>query len=182
MFLILTTWHFTNISFNSKKLRNNLSFCYRGANKQDEALECYGRAANLYKMAKKWSQAGQTFVTVATHHAKLGNKHDSATNYVDAANCYKKSDPKGKHILIQTLTTKATIMYHDLFRRKNRYCILVFLPYATHIIPVMTSTNELIGLACQLRKYLVGLVIFLSSYAVHSTYLQSWKLDMESFI
>ena len=60
-------------------------------------MECYGRAANLYKMAKKWSQAGQTFVTVATHHAKLGNKHDSATNYVDAANCYKKSDPKGKH-------------------------------------------------------------------------------------
>ena len=73
-----------------------LLFCYRGANKQDEALECYGRAANLFKMAKKWSQAGQTFVTVATHHSKLGNKHDSATNYVDAANCYKKSDPKGK--------------------------------------------------------------------------------------
>ena len=55
----------------------------------------YGRAANLYKMAKKWSKAGQTFVTVATHHAKLGNKHDSATNYVDASNCFKKSDPKG---------------------------------------------------------------------------------------
>ena len=68
---------------------------FRGANKQDEALEMYGRAANLYKMAKKWSKAGQTFVTVATHHAKLGNKHDSATNYVDASNCFKKSDPKG---------------------------------------------------------------------------------------
>ena len=86
------------------KLKNHIqfwgvwrhNFSYSGANKQDEALECYGRAANLFKMAKKWSQAGQTFVTVATHHAKLGNKHDSATNYVDAANCYKKSDPKGK--------------------------------------------------------------------------------------
>lgn len=31
------------------------------------------------------------------HHTKLGNKHDSATNYVDAANCYKKSDPNGKN-------------------------------------------------------------------------------------
>lgn len=70
-------------------------FHFSGANKQDEALECYGRAANLFKMAKKWNQAGQTFVTVATHHSKLGNKHDSATNYVDAANCYKKSEPKG---------------------------------------------------------------------------------------
>ena len=47
-------------------------------------------------MAKKWSSAGQTFSTVAQHHAKVGNKHDSATNYVDAANCYKKSDPKGR--------------------------------------------------------------------------------------
>ena len=74
-----------------------LRFAYSGgANKQDEALECYGRAANLYKMAKKWSLAGQTFVTIATHHSKVGGKHDAATNFVDAANCFKKSDPKGK--------------------------------------------------------------------------------------
>ena len=51
-------------------------------------------------MAKKWSKAGQTFVRVATHHAKLGNKHDSATNYVDASNCFKKSDPKGIIFLV----------------------------------------------------------------------------------
>ena len=68
----------------------------RGQNKQDEALECYERAANLFKMAKKWSQAGNTFVTLAQHHTKLGNKHESATNYVNASNCYKKSDPNGK--------------------------------------------------------------------------------------
>ena len=74
----------------------NLLIAFRGANKQDEALECYGRAANLYKMAKKWSLAGQTFVTIATHHSKAGGKHDAATNFVDAANCFKKSDPKGK--------------------------------------------------------------------------------------
>jgi hypothetical protein len=43
-------------------------------------------------------QAGETFVTISQHHIKLGNKHDAATNYVDAANCYKKSDPKGKKI------------------------------------------------------------------------------------
>jgi hypothetical protein len=35
-------------------------------------------------------------VTISQHHTKLGNKHDAATNYVDAANCFKKSDPKGK--------------------------------------------------------------------------------------
>ena len=43
----------------------------RGASKQDEALECYGRAANMYKMAKKWSAAGNTFCTIANHHIKV---------------------------------------------------------------------------------------------------------------
>ena len=46
-------------------------FFIRGASKQDEALECYGRAANMYKMAKKWSAAGNTFCTIANHHIKV---------------------------------------------------------------------------------------------------------------
>jgi len=56
----------------------------------------YGRAGNLFKMAKKWSSAGKTFVTVAQHHVKAGSKLDAATNYVDAANCYKKCDHNGE--------------------------------------------------------------------------------------
>ncbi len=67
-----------------------------GASKQDEALELYARAGNMFKMAKKWGSAGNTFVTLAEHHIKLGNKHDAATAYVDAANCYKKSDSQGE--------------------------------------------------------------------------------------
>lgn len=89
-----------------------LSGLFGGANKQDEAIELYGRAANLYKMAKKWSKAGQTFVNVANHHAKLGNKHDSATNFVDASNCFKKSDPKEA---INCLS-KAIDIYTDMGR------------------------------------------------------------------
>lgn len=57
----------------------------------------FGRAANLFKMAKKWSAAGNTFVTLANYNLKAGNKHDAATNFVDAANCYKKSDSNGKN-------------------------------------------------------------------------------------
>jgi len=79
-----------------KKLNSSKSFLgglFGGANKQDEALECYERAANLFKMGKKWSQAGHTFVTLSQHHTKGGNKHEAATNYVNASNCYKKSDP-----------------------------------------------------------------------------------------
>ncbi len=32
----------------------------------------YGRAANLYKMAKKWGKAGQTFTKIAERHLQVG--------------------------------------------------------------------------------------------------------------
>lgn len=46
----------------------------------------------MFKMAKKWSQAGQAFTEAGSINLKAGAKHDAATNFVDAANCYKKSD------------------------------------------------------------------------------------------
>lgn len=72
----------------------------------EEAVECYQRAANMFKMAKKWASAGAAFCEAATLHSKAGSRHDAATNYVDAANCYKKTDPNGQsfrqntHILL----------------------------------------------------------------------------------
>lgn len=44
----------------------------------------------MFKMAKNWSSAGSAFYEAAELHAKAGNRHDAATNYVDAANCFKK--------------------------------------------------------------------------------------------
>lgn len=62
------------------------------SSRMEDAVECYQRAANMYKMAKKWSQAGQAFTEAANLHAKAGSRHDAATNFVDASNCFKKSD------------------------------------------------------------------------------------------
>merc|ERR1712048_1479569 len=62
--------------------------------------------------AKKWSLAGQTFVTIASHQQSEGNKHDAATNYVDAANCFKKSDPKEA----VNCLSKAIDIYTDMGR------------------------------------------------------------------
>jgi len=59
----------------------------------EEASEMYHRAANMFKMAKKWSAAGNAFCEVANLSLKNQNRHDAATNFVDAGNCYKKSDP-----------------------------------------------------------------------------------------
>lgn len=56
----------------------------------EDAIDCYHRAANMFKMAKKWHEAGAAFCEAGNLHAKAGSRHDAATNYVDAANCFKK--------------------------------------------------------------------------------------------
>lgn len=46
----------------------------------------------MFKMAKNWPQAGKAFCEAANLHSKGGSRHDAATNYVDASNCFKKND------------------------------------------------------------------------------------------
>ncbi|KAF6212322.1 hypothetical protein GE061_012844 [Apolygus lucorum] len=83
-----------------------------GSSKVDEAIECYTRAANMFKMAKKWGNAGNAFCEAANLHGKVGSRHDAASNYVDAANCYKKSDTnEGVNCLL-----KAIEIYTDMGR------------------------------------------------------------------
>uniref|UniRef100_A0AAQ5YSB6 N-ethylmaleimide-sensitive factor attachment protein, beta b n=2 Tax=Amphiprion ocellaris TaxID=80972 RepID=A0AAQ5YSB6_AMPOC len=68
-------------------------FAARGHHKVEEACEMYCRAANMFKMAKNWSAAGNAFCKAARLHMQLQNKHDCATSFIDAGNAYKKSDP-----------------------------------------------------------------------------------------
>ncbi|XP_061729532.1 alpha-soluble NSF attachment protein [Cydia pomonella] len=78
-----------------KKLSSSKTFLgslFGGSSKVEEAVDCYLRAGNLFKMAKKWAQAGQAFCNAAQLHLKAGVRHDAATNFVDASNCYKKCD------------------------------------------------------------------------------------------
>lgn len=80
-----------------KKLKSAQGFLgslFGKSSKVEEACEMYARAANMFKMAKKWSAAGSAFCEAASLHEKCGNRHDAASCNVDAANCYKKSDPQ----------------------------------------------------------------------------------------
>uniref|UniRef100_A0A6M2DPR5 Protein required for fusion of vesicles in vesicular transport alpha-snap n=1 Tax=Xenopsylla cheopis TaxID=163159 RepID=A0A6M2DPR5_XENCH len=98
-----------------KKLSSSKGFfgsLFGGSNKVEDAVECYQRAANLFKMAKKWGQAGHAFCEAAGLHSKAGSRHDAATNFVDAANCYKKSDTNEA---VQCLL-KAIDIYTDMGR------------------------------------------------------------------
>ncbi|XP_032818907.1 alpha-soluble NSF attachment protein isoform X1 [Petromyzon marinus] len=81
-----------------KKLRSSQSFFGGlfggGSSKQEDACEMYARAANMFKMAKNWSAAGNAFCQAAKLHLQLQSKHDAATNFVDAGNAFKKADPQ----------------------------------------------------------------------------------------
>ncbi|XP_061390295.1 alpha-soluble NSF attachment protein-like [Musca vetustissima] len=78
-----------------KKLSQQKGFfgnIFGGSNKVEEAIECYQRAGNMFKMSKNWTKAGECFCEAAALHARAGSRHDAGTNYVDASNCYKKID------------------------------------------------------------------------------------------
>uniref|UniRef100_A0A8C8VKT5 NSF attachment protein beta n=1 Tax=Pelusios castaneus TaxID=367368 RepID=A0A8C8VKT5_9SAUR len=81
-----------------KRVKSSHSFLrglFGGNAKIEEACEMYTRAANLFKIAKNWSAAGNAFCQAAKLHMQLQSKHDSAICFVDAGNAYKKADPQG---------------------------------------------------------------------------------------
>lgn len=83
-----------------------------GSSKQEEAADLYVRAANAFKMAKKWSMAGEAFCKAAELQLTLGSRHEGATHYVDAGNCYRKGDANEAIRCMQ----KAIEIYTDMGR------------------------------------------------------------------
>uniref|UniRef100_A0A8C5R140 NSF attachment protein alpha n=1 Tax=Leptobrachium leishanense TaxID=445787 RepID=A0A8C5R140_9ANUR len=80
-----------------KKVKSSQSFfsgLFGGSSKVEEACELYARAANMFKMVKNWNAAGSAFCQAAQLHLQVSSKHDAATNFVDAGNAFKKSDPQ----------------------------------------------------------------------------------------
>uniref|UniRef100_A0A3B4D689 Uncharacterized protein n=1 Tax=Pygocentrus nattereri TaxID=42514 RepID=A0A3B4D689_PYGNA len=76
-----------------KKVKSSQSFfgsLFGGSSKMEDACEMYGRAANMFKMAKNWSAAGNAFSQAALLHLQIQSKHDAATNFIDAGNAFKK--------------------------------------------------------------------------------------------
>mmetsp|Transcript_4763 Transcript_4763/g.9711 ORF Transcript_4763/g.9711 Transcript_4763/m.9711 type:complete len:290 (-) Transcript_4763:332-1201(-) len=61
------------------------------SNKYEDAAELLEKAANNYKLAKLWDEAGSTYMKLAECHVKCDSKHDAASTYVDAANSFKKT-------------------------------------------------------------------------------------------
>jgi len=97
-----------------KKLKS-FSFFGGGSTKYEDAADLYTKAANSFKVAKKWDKAGGAFVKAAECYLKVPSKHEAASNYVNAANCLKKNN-----------TTDAVNCYKtaiELFTDEGRFSI-----------------------------------------------------------
>ncbi|XP_013984431.1 alpha-soluble NSF attachment protein isoform X2 [Salmo salar] len=80
-----------------KKMKSSRGFgtLFGGSSrKYEEACDMYVRAANMFKMAKNWSAAGNAFSQAAHLHLQMDNKLDGAINFLDAGNAFKKADPQ----------------------------------------------------------------------------------------
>ncbi|KAK6121985.1 hypothetical protein DH2020_022392 [Rehmannia glutinosa] len=77
-----------------KKAEKKLSGWGLFGSKYEDAADLFDKAANAFKLAKSWDQAGAVYVKLANCHLKLDSKHEAANAYADAAHCYKKSNVK----------------------------------------------------------------------------------------
>lgn len=97
----------------SKGFFGGLMSSLGGSNtKHEEAADLYVRAANAFKMAKKWSMAGEAFCKAAELQLLLGSKHEGATHYCEAGNCFRKGDANEAVRCLQ----KAIEIYTDMGR------------------------------------------------------------------
>uniref|UniRef100_A0A8C1TY35 N-ethylmaleimide-sensitive factor attachment protein, beta b n=1 Tax=Cyprinus carpio TaxID=7962 RepID=A0A8C1TY35_CYPCA len=121
-----------------KKVRSSGSFLggmFGGNQKVEEACEMYARAANMFKMAKNWSAAGNAFCQAARLHMQLQNKHDSATSFIDAGNAFKKADPQ------------------EVYASQDEYTIYDFLIPKHHITIAEVYESELVDIEKAIAHY-----------------------------
>jgi len=60
----------------------------------EKAIDCYERAADFFKLAKKYSNAGEALAKAAVLYLKADNRQDCACSYVYAAHYYRKTNMK----------------------------------------------------------------------------------------
>ena len=66
---------------------------FSATSKYEDAIDLFGKAANFFKMAKRWQSAGEAFVKCAECEMKLKSHHEAAAHFVEAAKMYSRVDP-----------------------------------------------------------------------------------------
>uniref|UniRef100_A0A8C9MIH8 Alpha-SNAP n=1 Tax=Serinus canaria TaxID=9135 RepID=A0A8C9MIH8_SERCA len=130
-----------------RKVRGAQSFLgglFGGSSRLEEAAECCTRAANLFKMAKNWSQAGAAFSRAAQLQLQLQSKHDAATNFVDAGNAFKKADPQEA----VTCLLRAIEIYTDMgrFTIAARHHVAIAEIYESDLLDIEKGAADFSGI------------------------------------
>lgn len=60
----------------------------------EEAADLFVKAANLYRIEKKYVNAGKVFEQASAALDKAGNSHECATSLYEAFKCYKEDSPQ----------------------------------------------------------------------------------------
>jgi len=79
---------------NAESKLTSWSFFSSRREKVEEASDLYIKAANQYKIVKKWTKAGKAYQRAAELSLEVSHgKYTAASNYVNAAQCLSKDDP-----------------------------------------------------------------------------------------
>ncbi|KAF9346994.1 hypothetical protein BGX26_001479 [Mortierella sp. AD094] len=76
-----------------KRLTSSSWFTSSSA-KYEEAADLYTQAGNIYKMAKRWKESGNSFIKAADMQLKMGEKDEAANTFINASKSFKKSSPQ----------------------------------------------------------------------------------------
>ena len=61
----------------------------------EDAADMCAKAGNLYKIEKKWKEAGDAYVKSVDFLMRLDDRDEAANKLVEASKCYRKSSPNG---------------------------------------------------------------------------------------
>jgi len=94
-----------------KKGKKGGFFGFLSNTSPDEIADTYIQAGNLFKIAKVWDEAGKAFEKAAGSYDADG-KHNSAMQFAEAGNCYRKVNPNKAVEMI----LKSADIYTDMGR------------------------------------------------------------------
>ena len=131
--------------------------------------------------------AGNAFIQAAQLHSKEGNRHEAATQFVDAANCYKKTDTNGNELVSYLYVSPYCFTALRRIRSVRRSLIQVaLLTLLCHIlgeeIRTHNSTSALNSLVeSSGRNQVLALPIIVSSLPCRDTSPDCWSWACRCF-
>ncbi|XP_045063872.1 N-ethylmaleimide-sensitive factor attachment protein, alpha a [Coregonus clupeaformis] len=162
-----------------KSSRGSPRYVPGSSRKYEEACDMYVRAANMFKMAKNWSAAGNAFSQAAHLHLQKDNKLDGAINFLnflDAGNAFKKADPQEAINCLNQAIEIYTNMGRFTIAAKHHISIAEI--YESELLDI-DKLLKVATYAAQLEQYQKAIDIYeqIGTYAMDSVLLKYGATD-----